>query len=66
MKDLIYRHELRKELSKVHAEMGLCSKKEIMDIIGRQRRHPISKTHIFAYKEDNNEQSRRNIQTYVS
>ena len=36
MKDLIYRHELRKELSKVHAEMGLCSKKEVMDIIGRQ------------------------------
>ncbi len=36
MKDLIYRNELRKELRKVHAEKGLCSKTEVMSIVGRQ------------------------------
>lgn len=36
MKDLIYRNELRKELSKIHAEMGLCSKTEVMNVVGRQ------------------------------
>lgn len=41
MKDLIYRNELRKELSKVHAEMGLCSKTEVMNIV---RHHPKADT----------------------